>query len=206
MIRYSRILILFTTQRSTTFSDWLKHTVRTLCLWNLTVYKKTSFNLYSIEMGQTKLLTKSPLFDNGYFYYYLNCIVHTQTCHGYGFRYSFLNFGDWNSIFPTIACLLKIQAHSLYVHIRRFYSAYNKFTQQISTTYHSHLALKLVRPWLLLHLPSLSPVYYVCKSLRWSPVYYVCKSLRWSPVYYVCKSLRWSPVYYVCKSRRFGFQ
>ena len=35
-------------------------------------------------MGQTKLLTKSPLFDNGYFYYYLNCIVHTQTCHGYG--------------------------------------------------------------------------------------------------------------------------
>ena len=106
MIRYSRILILFTTQRSTMFSDWLKHTVRTLCLWNLTVYKKTSFNLYSIEMGQTKLLTKSPLFDNGYFYYYLNCIVHTQTCHGYGFRYSFLNFGDWNSIFPTIACLL----------------------------------------------------------------------------------------------------
>ena len=40
----------------------------------------------------------------------------------------------------------------MYVHIRRFYSAYNKFTQQISTTYHSHLALQLVRQWLPLHL------------------------------------------------------
>ena len=34
---------------------------------------------------------------------------------------------------------------------------YNKFTEQISTTYHSHLALQLIRPWLPLDLCCAGP-------------------------------------------------
>ena len=72
------------------------------------------------------------------------------------------NWCNFKQVYSYQVFLLWIQAHSLYVHIRRFYSAYNQFTKQISTTYHSHLALQLVRPWLPLH-PS---IYYGCKSRR----------------------------------------
>ena len=57
----------------------------------------------------------------------------------------------------VIELVIQIQAHSLYVYIRRFYSVYNKFTEQISTTYHSHLALQLIRPWLPLDLCCAGP-------------------------------------------------
>ena len=63
-------------------------------------------------------------------------------------------FNDMTSNYKTnfdIVFLIKFKAHCLYIYIRfylRVISLHSRYQQH----YHSHLALQLVRPWLLLNL------------------------------------------------------